>query len=471
LFPETAREESDAMPTLVLSVSGARGIVGDGLDEGVAYRLARAFASVAGGGPILLGRDPRPSGPALARAAAAGLLDGGCGVCDLGIVTTPTVQVAVELGEAWGGIIITASHNPVEWNALKFVGSDGTFLGPEPMGQLLSAFRAAGAATPPVEASDLAIGREGRTLKGQEATRRHVELILAAVDAPAIRAARLAVAVDAVRGAGSVLLAPLLEALGARVVWIDREPDGQLPPHPEPRAERLGPLHALVRAEGASLGFALDPDSDRCALVIPDRILGEEWTLPLCALERLAGGLRGPLVTNLSTSSRLEEVAARYDVPVLRFPVGEAHVVGGMRAAGAVLGGEGNGGVIDPSVHLGRDAGVAAALLMELEVRDGDGGGVARAARGFAPREMVKRKIDLAPERRAALMEALRAQFGPPANEQDGLRWTRGPAWLHVRPSGTEPILRAIAEAPTADEAGELVAGVEARAAELGGRL
>jgi phosphomannomutase len=456
------------MPTLVLSVSGARGIVGDGLDEGVAYRLARAFVSVTGGGPILLGRDPRPSGPALARAAAAGLLEGGCGVCDLGIVTTPTVQVAVELGEAWGGIIITASHNPVEWNALKFVGSDGTFLGPGPMEALLAAFRAAGASDGPAGAASLPIGRAARTPEGEEAVRRHVESILAAVDAAAIRAARLTIAVDAVRGAGSTLLEPLLEELGARAVWIDREPDGHLPPHPEPRAERLGPLLTLVRAEGAALGFALDPDSDRCALVTADRILGEEWTLPLCALERLECGARGPLVTNLSTSGRIEEVAARYDVPVLRFPVGEAHVVGGMRAAGAVLGGEGNGGVIDPRVHLGRDAGVAAALLMELEVRNG-GGGVTRAAEGFSAREMVKRKIDLAPERRPALMTALRKQFGPPANEQDGLRWTLGQAWLHVRPSGTEPILRAIAEAPATEEAERLVAIVARRAGELGG--
>jgi len=460
------------MPTLVLSVSGARGIVGDGLDEAVAYRLARAFATVIGSGPVLLGRDPRPSGPALARAAASGLLAGGCGVADLGIVTTPTAQVAVEQGEAWGGIIITASHNPIEWNALKFVGPDGTFLGPEPMQALLTAFRSAGAALPPADAESLAIGRQARTAAGEEAVRRHVELILGAVDVAAIRAAHLTVAVDAVRGAGSVLLDPLLEALGARVVWIDREPDGQLPPHPEPRVERLGPLLALVRAEGAALGFALDPDSDRCALVTPERILGEEWALPLCALERLEcleRRARGPLVTNLSTSSRLEEVAARFDVPVLRFPVGEAHVVGGMRAAGAVLGGEGNGGVIDPRVHLGRDAGVAAALLMELQVRTGVRGGVARVAAGFAPREMVKRKIDLEPERRAALMAALRAHFGPPANEQDGLRWTLGSAWLHVRPSGTEPILRAIAEAPTQNEAEELVAGVVGHARELGG--
>ncbi len=460
------------MPTLVLSVSGARGIVGDGLDEAVAYRLARAFTTVAGRGPILLGRDPRPSGPALARAAAAGLLAGGCRVSDLGIVTTPTVQVAVEHGEALGGIIITASHNPIEWNALKFVGPDGTFLGPEPMAALLAAFRAAGAQMPPDGAASTDVGRRASTAEGEAAVRRHVELIVGAVDAAAIRAARLTVAVDAVRGAGSVLLAPLLEALAARAVWIDREPDGQLPPHPEPRAERLGPLLALVQASGAALGFALDPDSDRCALVTPERILGEEWTLPLCALERLerlAPGARGPLATNLSTSSRIEEVAARYAVPVLRFPVGEAHVVGGMRAAGAVLGGEGNGGVIDPRVHLGRDAGVAAALLMELETRGGAGGAVGRAAAGFAPRAMVKRKIELAPEQREPLMAALRAHFGPPANEQDGLRWTIGSSWLHVRPSGTEPVLRAIAEASGEGEAEGLVAEVVARASALGG--
>ncbi len=460
-------EGPEAMPTLVLSVSGARGLVGDGLDEAVAYRLARAFATVTGPGEILLGRDSRPSGPALARAAAAGLRAGGCSARDLGLVTTPTVQVAVEAAGGPGGLIITASHNPVEWNALKFVGADGTFLGPGPMERLLAAFRS----TAPPAAGEIAagasIGSQRITEPGREATRRHVEQILAAVDAGAIRRERLAVAVDAVRGAGSVVLEPLLEALGARAVWIDREPDGQLPPNPEPRPERLGPLLELVRTERAILGFAVDPDCDRCAVVTPEQILGEEWSLPLCALLRLKSGARGPLVTNLSTSGRIEEVAARYGTTVVRVPVGEAHVVAGMRAARAILGGEGNGGVIDPRVHLGRDAGVAVALLLELAAGAGPGS-IARIAAGFAPREMVKRKIELAPEQRATLMAALRAEFGAPGNEQDGLRWMLGDAWLHVRPSGTEPILRAIAEAPEAASAQALVARVERRARELG---
>lgn len=470
------------MPTLVLSVSGARGIVGDGLDGAVARRLARAFAGVVGPGEILLGRDSRPSGPKLARAAASGLRSGGCRVRDLGIVTTPTVQVAVEGGGAAGGIIITASHNPIAWNALKFVGADGTFLGPERMEPLLAAFRAeesvvaaepasgpSGGGPGATGADEEAIGREDSTAAGRAATRGHVELILASVDAEAIRGRRFTVAVDAVHGAGSVLLEPLLAALAARVVWIDREPDGRLPANPEPRPERLAPLHQLVLTEGAALGFAVDPDCDRCAVVTPEGILGEEWSLPLCALQRLAQGARGPLVTNLSTSGRLEEVAARYGVPVRRFPVGEAHVVAGMRAAGAVLGGEGNGGVIDPRVHLGRDAGVAVALLLELAVGAGPGG-LAAIAAGFAPREMVKRKIELAPEQRAELTAALRAEFGAPTDETDGLRWTIADGWLHVRPSGTEPILRAIAEAPDLAQAEALVARAAGRARALCGR-
>ncbi len=464
-----ANEEVDqAMPTLVLSVSGARGIVGDGLDADVARRLAAAFAAVVGPGPILLGRDSRPSGPEIARAAAEGLLAAGCGVRDLGIVTTPTVQVAVEQSDAWGGIIVTASHNPVQWNALKFVGPEGTFLAREAMDRLLAAYHEAPGEKSAAPALAPEFGATPSTPAGVEATAAHVEAIVAEVEAPSIRAAGLRVAVDAVHGAGSVLLAPLLDALDVTACWIDREPDGALPPHPEPRPERLGPLLELVRAEGAQLGFAVDPDGDRCAVVTPAGILGEEWSLPLAAWMRLQAGGRGPLVTNLSTSGRLEQVARRFGVPVERTPVGEAHVVERMTAVDALIGGEGNGGVIDPRVHLGRDAGVAIGLLLAIEAA-GHRGGVAGAAAEFVPLEMIKEKITLAPELRPALMEALRLSLGEPDDRTDGLRWQRGEAWLHVRPSGTEPVVRAVAEAPERGEAKRLIDTVFARVVELGG--
>lgn len=445
------------MPTLILSVSGARGIVGDGLDEGVVRRLAAAFAQTVDPRTVVLGRDTRPSGPTLSRAAATALAALGCGVTDLGIVPTPTVQVAVEEQKADGGIIVTASHNPLPWNALKFVGPGGTFLGAEAITRLAAAFHAnasAPGAWRAVAPADAPPPGGRTTLAGEVALAAHIERILRTVDVEAIRRARLRVVVDAVRGAGGLLVGPLLARLGADVTWIDGEPDGQLPPHPEPRAERLDPLLERVRHSGAALGFALDPDGDRCAVVTAERVLGEEWCLPLAAWSRLRGGERGPLVANLSTSSRMEWIAGRFDVALHRAPVGEAHVVARMREVGAILGGEGNGGVIDPAVHLGRDAGVAIARLLALEVTGPDGrGGVEDAARAFPPRVMLKQAITIERDRLEAWGAALRRIWGEPVDTQDGWRWSWPETWAHLRPSGTEPIVRLFVEAPTAEEA------------------
>lgn len=478
------------MSTLMLSVSGARGIVGDGLDGAVAARLAGAFGRIVGAGAVVIGRDSRPSGPALAAAATAALEPLGCTIVDLGIVPTPTVQVAVETLAARGGIIVTASHNPPAWNALKFVGPDGAFLDAATMGRLIADFQAP-AAAPSRSGPGLAAQRAPATraasgtgamaefrlpaageapglepflsrtsAQGLACVERHLSGVLAIVDRDAIRRANLRVVVDAVHGAGGVLIAPLLHELGVAAEWIDGEPDGHLPQHPEPRAERLAPLAERAAATGAACGFALDPDGDRCAVVLPGRVLGEEWTLPLCAYGCLAAGERGPLVTNLSTSSRLEWVAERFGVPLHRAPVGEAHVVGRMRAVGALLGGEGNGGVIDPRVHLGRDAGVAIARLLGLEVGGaGARGGIAATAALFP--SLVLLKSELALERAALgrLAEALAPAWGEPASREDGFRWSWPGGWAHLRPSGTEPIVRIMVEAPEA-------AAAEARLAE-----
>ncbi|MCK4304728.1 MAG: hypothetical protein KAY24_10875 [Candidatus Eisenbacteria sp.] len=467
------------MPTLILSVSGARGIVGDGLDEQVAFRLADAFASVVGAGVILIGRDSRRSGPQIARAAADALAQRGCTLRDLGVVATPTVQVAVEAAGARGGVVVTASHNPPAWNALKFIGPAGTFLAPPEMKQLLDTFRCSVADRLPPDgggrlaAADAAgCGASLRTAAGETAVEQHVQQILGTVDASRIRSADLKVVVDAVHGAGSVLVEPLLDALGVRVAWIAREPNGDLPPQPEPCAERLQPLLARVRKEDAAVGFGLDPDGDRCALVTPDGMMGEEWTLPLATLARLREGSLGPLVTNLSTSSRIDHLADRFGVTLLRTPVGEANVVARMREERAIFGGEGNGGVIDPTVHLGRDAGVAIARLLVLEVSGtgvggGTRGGIREAAEDFPVREMLKRKLTLDELHRPLLMDRLRETFGDPQNEEDGLWWSREKRWLHVRPSGTEPVVRVMAEAESGNEAGRLVEAVFSLAREL----
>jgi phosphomannomutase len=469
------------MSTLILGISGARGIVGDGLDEGVAYRLAASFARVVEPGVIVLGRDPRPSGPMLVRAVIAALSSAGNKITDLGVVPTPTVQVAVETLGARGGIVVTASHNPPAWNALKFVGSAGTFLGPAEMQRLEEGFAAmadVALPVPPVVAGtrdtdgrrDAAEPRPvpASTPAGKQAIEEHVRRILAGVATAKIRGAGIKVVVDAVHGAGAVLVAPLLEALGVAVAWIDGEPNGRLPERPEPRAERLGPLCERLRVENAQVGFALDPDGDRCAVVLPDRVLGEEWTLPLCAVARLCRGEKGPLVTNLSTSSLMDQVAARFRVPLHRTPVGEAHVVARIREMHALLGGEGNGGVIDPVVHLGRDAGVAIALLLELEASGaGRRGGIREQARGYAPGVLLKRRLQIEGAQLTVLEKRLCRVLGEPTNRDDGLKWTWETGWLHLRPSGTEPILRVLAEAAELSEAERLVRLVHDEAEKL----
>jgi phosphomannomutase len=448
------------MATLILSVSGARGLVGDGLDEGVAARLAAALRTVIDPGLIVIGRDSRPSGPALARAAQVVLEAAGCRIEQLGIVPTPTVQLAVERLGASAGIVVTASHNPPAWNALKFIGPEGAFLGPEPMQRLIAAFERAHAPASSLASSPAPPAASPRptTAAGDAMIREHVEAILRDAPVERIREARLRVVVDAVHGAGAVLIGPLLEALGVAVEWIDGEPDGNLPPHPEPRAERLGPLAQRVREGGADLGFALDPDGDRCALALAGEPLGEEWALPLCAYARLAGGERGPLVTNWSTSSRVDALAQRFGVELHRTPVGEAHVVARMRSVGALIGGEGNGGVIDPRVHYGRDAGVAIARLLALECAGGTGrGDIAAAAATFPPLTLLKAALALDRGAVDALGERLSARWQRAALREDGYRWSWDRAWVHLRPSGTEPIARVFVEAPGVAQAERLL--------------
>ena len=477
------------MTTLILGVSGARGIVGDGLDETVAAHLARAFVKVVGPGRLLIGRDSRPSGPSLSRAAAAAAAGAGCDVADLGIVPTPTVQVAVEAGGARGGLVVTASHNPPAWNALKFVGPTGAFLDASAMQALIAEFRRAspvarvpGADVGAPAADRRAVERAGArapggpscapasTPAGERAIEQHLALVLRVAQQGAIRRAAARVVVDAVHGAGQVLIGPLLERLGVRVEWIDGEPDGRLPDRPEPRAERLAPLARAVEQAGADLGFALDPDGDRCALVLPGEVLGEEWTLPLSVLQVLREGRRGPLVANLSTSARIEWVAQRHGLRVERAPVGEAHVVARMKACGAVLGGEGNGGVIDPRVHYGRDAAVAIAHLLGLDAAGRDGrGGVREAVVLFPPFVLVKSEVPLGREALPGLEAELTGGLGAPNDRADGLRWSWPDRWLHVRPSNTEPFVRIFAEAPERDAAEALVARVAAAAQRVAG--
>ncbi|MDH4043172.1 MAG: phosphoglucosamine mutase [Gemmatimonadota bacterium] len=441
----------------MVSVSGVRGIVGKDLTPEFVAHQAAAFGALVrdgGGSAVVLARDARTSGPMFTDAARSGLQSVGCTVIDCGCIPTPTAQLAVEHHHAGGGIILTASHNPIEWNALKFVGADGLFLDQATAARL----QALAAGTVPRASWD-GLGSQ-RT--DTEAVERHLSLLLAlpVVDVPAIRARGFRVALDCVRGAGGTAMPQLFERLGCTVTGINLETDGRFPRPPEPIPEHLGPLGELVRASGADVGMAVDPDVDRLALVDETgRAIGEDYTLAF-AVEAVLRRQRGPVVVNLSTSLVVDDAAAAHGATVARAPVGEANVARAMRAAGAVVGGEGNGGVMLPALHLGRDAPLAAALVLDLLATDRRP--LSERVTARPQYAIVKAKAPRGADL-AALYTALESRFADATRDrQDGLRLSWPDRWLHVRPSGTEPIVRLIAEAPTAEAAEGLVAACRA---------
>jgi phosphomannomutase len=449
---------------LMVSVSGVRGQVGHALTPEVAARFAAAFGAylqdrVGGDARVVLARDSRTSGPLLARAVSAALEGVGCHVVDLGLVPTPTALLAIRHHRAAGGLVVTASHNPVEWNALKLASGDATFLDADEA----AAMRMFLDRDPPWRAWD----GIGTLSVDPDAARRHVETILRLpyLDVQALRRRRFRVALDCIRGAGAVTLPLLLHELGCDVTGIHTEPDGRFHRKPEPVADNLGELETLVRESGADVGLATDPDADRLSLVDESgEAMGEDYTLALAA--RLVLRHRtGPVVTNLSTSRVVEDTALAAGAPFHRAAVGEINVARRMQMEGAVVGGEGNGGVIVPDVLLSRDAQVAAALVLQLMLETER---KPTELAGDLPRyTIVKASVDRPAGPLGPAYERLReALAAPVVDEQDGLwlSWPEARRWLHFRPSGTEPIVRMIAEAP---EGGEARALVEAASAAL----
>ena len=467
--------------TLMVGVSGVRGIVGKDLTPEIVTQWAQAFGHWAlergkregGGGKghaVVIGRDARTSGPSFAAAVTRGLTFVGCDVIDIGLVPTPTVQLAVEHHRARGGIAITASHNPIEWNALKFIGPDGIFLD-----------GADGQRVAELVAQDGGRGKRegGGVVSDGGAIERHLDAVLKlpAVDVEGIRKRHCTVALDAVRGAGGPVMKALLERLGCEVAGINLETDGQFPRAPEPIPENLGGLSTLVKRSGAALGIAVDPDVDRLAIVDETGApIGEDYTLAFAVRSVLGAQtvrrLEGPdsltaypsnrlkVVCNLSTSLVVEDAAREFGADVVRTPVGEVHVARAILRLGAVIGGEGNGGVMYPALHAGRDAPVAAALLLTLLARQGKRVSelVAAAPRYTIVKAKVARGKRNAEHGMDGVYAALRRRF-PEASvdTQDGLRLAWPDCWLHVRRSNTEPIIRLIGEAPSGAGAQELV--------------
>jgi phosphomannomutase len=384
----------------------------------------------------------------LAEAVASGLQAIGRDTIDAGIAATPTVGVLVRALTAAGGVQITASHNPAEYNGLKLFSAEGRVIPAADGGQVLQQYRSGSIPWSPHD-------QIGHSVPCADPVAPHLARVLATVDVERIRARRFRVLLDANRGSGSLLGRRLLEELRCEMTILGDHPDGQFEHPAEPTAENLATVLARVRDCRAEIGFCHDPDADRLAIIDESgRYIGEEYTLALCA-DHVLRSRPGPVVTNCSTSRMTEDLAAKYRVPFFRSAVGEANVVDGMLKHGAVLGGEGNGGVIDPRVVLVRDSFVSMGLVLDAMAARQEK--IGRLADELPRYEIVKTKITLAPEKIPAALSALARHFSDAeADSLDGLRLDWPGKWLLVRGSNTEPIVRAIAEAPTAAEAQRL---------------
>ena len=428
------------MTQRILSISGLRGVIGDGLEPTYLVEFAAAFGTLVNGGPVVVSRDGRSTGPLVKHAVLAGLQSVGCSVLDAEIASTPTAGVLVQHFAAAGGIQITASHNPIPWNGLKPFSPQGSVFD-EATGQrligLLDSKKFQYAPWDKIGSLD--------TLVDPSAP--HLNRVLQLVDVAAIRRRRLKVVLDCNHGSGSILGPRLLESLGCEVHLQGGTPDGQFEHIPEPTRDNCEGLCAAVRQLGADVGFAQDPDADRLAIVDnTGRYIGEELTLALCA-DYVLARTPGPVVVNGSTSRVSADIAAKYACPFYRSYVGEAHVVAKMRAVQAIIGGEGNGGLIEPRVGYVRDSFASMAYVAAgLAARGGD----LSAWVDELPRySIVKDKLTCPREKVTAACAALRKHYTTAtASEGDGLRLDWNDRWVQVRASNTEPILRVIAEAP-----------------------
>lgn len=441
-----------AIPTLKISISGVRGVIGESLTPALLTRFAQAFGTYVGSGAIVIGRDPRTSGEMVKQAVIAGLLSSGCRVIDIGMCPVPTIQLLVRHHRAQGGIAITASHNPAEWNALKFIGSDGLFLDSGKAREMLDIYHQ-GEYTK-VAGAEM---REVEELPG--ATDLHIQKILEALGPLPPRARPMRVALDACNGAGSLVAPRLLERLGVEVIPINVTPNGLFPRPAEPVAENLGALCAAVKEHQADIGFAQDMDADRLAIVSEQGIpIGEDYTLVLASFYVLGKEL-GPVVANLSSSSVLQEVVNRFACPLFLTRIGEVNVTEEMQKEAAVIGGEGNGGVIYPRINFARDSLVGMALVLHLLAETGKS--VTELVSSFPSYHLIKEKLVCPSDKISTVLRMLRIEYAAyPVDLRDGVKVTLPDGWFLVRGSNTEPIVRVIAEAGNEATARNIVTGI-----------
>ncbi|MCB1070627.1 MAG: phosphoglucosamine mutase [Kiritimatiellae bacterium] len=433
--------------SLKVGVSGVRGMIGGSFTPQLACGFAQAFGAFVGRGAVLVGRDTRPSGPMIENAVIAGLESVGCKPILAGVVPTPTLLYLARQTSVRGGIMITASHNPAPWNALKFIGGNGLFLSESRAQELFDIYHQQ--QFPLVEEGEL------RMVEVEKyPTEEHFKAILKYVDAPAIRTRKFRVAVDCCNGVGALYSPFFLQALlGCEVFPVFDTPSGLFERDPEPLPKNLSALSRCVVENGCDIGFAQDPDGDRLAIVDEQgQPIGEDLTPALAASQVLNRHERGPIAVNLSTSKAVDAVAARFGVKVYRTRIGEINVAEAMIEKGCVIGGEHNGGVMIRSIHPCRDSFSGMALLLELLA---DSGKTVSALRAEIPRYAVVRdKRPLSAYRATRALRGLRHRVvSGTVSLLDGVYIDLGEGWIHVRRSNTEPVLRCTVEAPTQEQA------------------
>ena len=438
------------MSNLMVSISGIRGVVGDGLTPQTIVNFAQAFGTYLGSGRVVVGRDSRVTGPMVKHGVFAGLMAAGCDVVDIGLCPTPTVQMAVKKLKARGGVAITASHNPIEWNALKLIDSTGLFLDETQGKKVIKNVNND-------EFRNVTWDQIGKSEYYEHAIEDHIKAILKLklINPEEIAQRKFKVVVDCVNGAGGTILPSLLNQLGCETIFINEEPTGLFPRKPEPLPEHLTDLCEKVKLEKADIGFAVDPDVDRLAIVSEEgKPFGEEYTL-VSAVNYVLSKKDGPIVVNASATQAVDDIAATYNTKVFRTKVGEVYVAQKMKQVKAAIGGEGNGGVLLPELHLGRDAPLAIALtLQQLAVT----GMKASELRQSLPQYyQAKNRIEIKDlDMSSILDEILRKYEKERIDTTDGVKILWSDHWVHIRPSNTEPIVRIYSEARTMEEADAL---------------
>lgn len=440
------------MKPLKIGITGVRGIVGETLTPELIIEFAQAFGTYLDGGRILVCRDTRPSGVMVRSAVMAGLLAVGAEVVDLGICPTPSLQLAVEKYHASGGISITAGHNPANWNALKFVRGDGLYLNATQAEELLDIYHQG-------EFTKAAWSAIQPQIDSADAMAHHIQMLKMVFDVAAIRARKLTVAIDCCNGACAAFSPRWLEELGCTVLAINDDPAAPFPHNPEPKRETMAQLRAVVKAGKADIGFALDANGERLGIVAETgEPLSEEATLAIAvdiALQRQSG----VVITQVSTSSVIEKIAARYNTQVIRTPVGQSYISEAMLEHRAVIGGEGNGSVVIPAVHYTNDSAATIGLLLEYLAMTGKR--ISEVAANLPSSVMLKRYVPIEPQLLFSKLHEVRTKVASAdaasVDFSDGIKLLWPDGWLHIRASNTESMIRVIVEADTEPRAQELL--------------